>query len=94
MASTQVENKLAERYQSMKFGHLGDEDTKNLIQSYVKPEALTQEQADEMVAAMYHLREGEIAPDAVLYTLDGEEVSLYSLLSKEKPNVINFGTYR
>jgi len=88
-----VDIELQQRYKSLEFGKLSDEETVNRIRFYTGQGDITEDQANEMIASMYVLKEGDTAPDSTLYNVDGEALSLHSLLSADKPTVINFGSY-
>ncbi len=51
----------------------------------------------ELVEEFYHVGrgvdEGCAIPDALLYTLDSKSVQLSSTLARDRPTVLNFGSY-
>ena len=90
------DKKAAERYKSLKFGELTDEETIQIVQKYADEtgkKGLTSEQAKKHLDAMYILKEGDNAPNGIVYSINGEEVQLHSLFSEDKPTVLNFGSY-
>lgn len=90
------DTRAAERYKSLKFGNLTDEETIQLYKNYLDEAGktgLTSEQANKHIQTMYLLNEGDDAPDGIVYSIEGENVQLHSLFSDDKPTVLNFGSY-
>lgn len=94
------ETSTVEKYKGMGMGKSDvwtDEALRERIPKYVSPTGMSQEDADDMLAriAPEHLAAGNAPPDPLVYTLEEEQrhVPLSTFLSKERPTVLNFGSY-